>query len=169
MQETESRGSNFWPLIIVGGLLAAGVLLRPRASVDHTPQPLPPMMVKGWLNSDGPPDLEGKLLVVDAWFTTCPPCRKSLPRLAALRERFPTDRVEMIGLTFEDETMRDRIAQVIQSVDGFVWPVGYGAQPTLQALNVDIYPTLFLFAPDGVSLWRGHDVDRLAEQIENAL
>lgn len=170
MSSSNKRGIGVWPLVIVCLLLAAGVLYRPQARGDHATQPLPPLLADGWLNGDGPPEVEGKIVVLDAWFTTCPPCRASLPTLAAIHQDYGGDpRVEFVGLTFEPEEMRSQIEKVIAEVKGFNWPVGYGAGETLQTLGVQGYPTVIVFDQNGMSVWSGHNVRQLRNELERLL
>ncbi|MCA9241017.1 MAG: TlpA family protein disulfide reductase [Planctomycetales bacterium] len=159
----------FWPMVLVCVVLMAGVLLRPRPQLA-TGQRLPPLMAEGWLNSQGPPLVEGKVVVVDAWFTRCGPCLQSLPRMAELHRKWARDeRVVFVGLTFEPGGMLPDIQRVMGRVDGFDWPVGYGASPTLDLLGVEMYPTLILFDKSGVSVWTGHSVAELDNQLEALL
>lgn len=156
-------------MVLVCVVLLAGVLLRPRAGVD-TGRPLPPLMAAGWLNSPGPPEVEGKLVVIDAWFTRCGPCLQAMPEMARVYKKWARDeRVVFVGLTFEPEEMVPNIEKVIDRVDGFDWPVGYGASPTLDMLGVEMYPTLILFDQSGKSVWTGYRVQELDKQLEQLL
>ena len=40
----------------------------------------------------------GKIVVMDAWSTSCPPCMKEFPNLVALHEQYAGDRVACISL-----------------------------------------------------------------------
>ncbi|TWT38017.1 thiol-disulfide oxidoreductase [Posidoniimonas corsicana] len=170
----QPSSSNLVPILLIGGLLVAGVLLRPGrfggASEPHTPQPLPPLDAAGWLNADAAPATEGKIVVLDAWFTTCGPCLASLPKLARLHERYGANgRVQFVGLTFEEEDLRPQVEAVINRVDGFNWPVGYGAGLPLEMLDIHMFPTLMVFDASGTSVWRGHDIGALERQLEKML
>ncbi|TWT73442.1 thiol-disulfide oxidoreductase [Posidoniimonas polymericola] len=168
----KKSSDNLLPMILVGVLLTAAVLLRPRwgGAVDQTAQPLPPLATAAWLNSDGAPKLDGKIVVMDAWFTTCPPCLQSLPKLARLHEKYAGDsRVQFIGVTFEPEENLPQIQAVVDRIDGFTWPVAYAAQRQLDMLDIHMFPTLVVFDQSGTSVWRGHDLGGLEAQIDSML
>ncbi|MBC2607457.1 redoxin domain-containing protein [Pelagicoccus albus] len=48
-------------------------------------------------------DLKGKVSVVMYWATWCGGCKKEIPDLVALREEFPSNELEIIGLSFDKE------------------------------------------------------------------
>lgn len=43
----------------------------------------------------------GKVLYIDFWSAWCAPCRETLPALAALREQYPRERFEVIGINVD--------------------------------------------------------------------
>ena len=50
-------------------------------------------------------ELEGKVVVLNFWFTTCIPCLKEIPQLNSLVDRYSTDEVVFIGLA-RDNTQK---------------------------------------------------------------
>jgi thiol-disulfide isomerase/thioredoxin len=63
-------------------------------------QPAPTLQVEKWLK--GPPETEGKFVLVDFWATWCEPCRKSIPGLNELSRKF-ADKLVVIGISDEPE------------------------------------------------------------------
>jgi len=48
-------------------------------------------------------EMEGKVVVLNFWFTTCPPCKKEIPQLNELREKFKDENVEFIAVSLDAE------------------------------------------------------------------
>jgi len=168
-----SRGETY---ALAGLAVVAALLLwpkdngRPIAPDDRVH--LPPLMAQGWLNSESPisnESLSGKIVVIDFWATSCPPCRAAMPRLAKLYAQYQPMGVEFIGLTPESETDRQAIEDFVSSIEGFDWPVGYGAYPTCDMLNITIFPTVIIFGPDGSSIWAGSHLDGVSEILDQTL
>ncbi len=49
----------------------------------------------------------GKVVLVDFWATWCPPCRKSIPELVELQERYRDDGLVILGISLDDPGMAD--------------------------------------------------------------
>jgi len=48
-------------------------------------------------------EMDGKVVVLNFWFTTCGPCKKEIPQLNELREKYKDKNVEFIAVSYEAE------------------------------------------------------------------
>lgn len=174
--------SNKKPGIGIGEIVGIAIILAVLVTIFRTGggatnlvpvgTQLPELMAEGWLNSAAIPtreNLQGKVVLVDFWATWCPPCRASMPKLAKLYEKYPELGVEFVGLTPEDESSRASIEQFVGTVKGFDWPVGYGANPTLDMLGVGVLPTMVVFGKDGRATWSSTSTNGLEAALDEAL
>lgn len=52
-------------------------------------------------------DYSGKVVMLNFWGTWCPPCRKEIPDLVKLQEKYNKDGLEIIGLTLNSGSAAD--------------------------------------------------------------
>lgn len=92
-------------------------------------------------------DFAGRPVLVNAWATWCPPCRKEMPLLEAYYQAHQD--VDLVFLAInageDQETVRQFITQ-----NGFDFPVLLDPDgETLYRMGIDDYPTTILVGRDG--------------------
>jgi len=160
-------------VLLVVIVAAAAILItiqarRPKPVNEFAGQPLPPLLVEGWINSDKPltaADLQGKIVLVDYWASWCKPCLRGLPDLIEFRKRYRDVGVMVVGFTGESGREAELAKSVVETRDGFDWPVGYGADGAFRAMNIEGIPTYVLYDRSGVSVWGGHSLYGIEEAL----
>ncbi len=128
---------------------------------------------------DGKPvklgDFRGKVVVVDFWGTWCPPCRKELPHLASIYEKYRDKGLAMIGLNYENGDEKDAQAAVesFLKVNKVPYPCLLGDKPTrAQVPEFNGFPTTLFLDRAGVVRLRligYHDQAELEAVVEMLL
>jgi thiol-disulfide isomerase/thioredoxin len=114
----------------------------------------------------------GKVVVLDCWSTSCPPCVKEFPGLIKLQETFG-DRVACLSLSFDYEGIGSP-EEVVPRVEGFLRKVGAGeivnlvaredADALYQKMDLVSVPAVFVWNADG-SLARKFDDDMASKEL----
>lgn len=52
-------------------------------------------------------DFSGKVVLLNFWGTWCPPCRKEIPDLVSLQEKYNQDGLEIVGITLNSGSAAD--------------------------------------------------------------
>jgi len=104
----------------------------------------------------------GKIVVLDCWSTSCPPCVREFPRLVALADKHPRD-VVCMSLSFDYEGIGTP-ADVVPKVRTFLEAVGarrvvnlLGSEESdALAAKLDLVgvPAVFVYGRDGTLLER---------------
>lgn len=114
----------------------------------------PAIRARGWFNGSPPSetDLQGKVIVIDAWAFWCNPCRRKAPKLIKLYEEFSPQGVVFLGLTSEGEERLDLSREFIDELH-IPWVQGYGSGETLSRLNADFIPQIWVIDTNGKIAW----------------
>ncbi|MEY2429920.1 MAG: cytochrome c biosis protein CcmG, thiol:disulfide interchange protein DsbE [Verrucomicrobiota bacterium] len=125
-------------------------------------QPSPAIVGEKWLTDV--PDMRGKFVLLDFWATWCVPCRRSIPELNALANKFK-DRLVVVGLTDEtEETVRKMTEPRIE------YAIAIDTQHrSLTEVGVTAIPHALLVDPKGIVRFQGHPSYLDEEKLKNII
>lgn len=159
-------------IVAAGACVLVYVLKRELEPVGGlaTGNEAPRIQAAGWLNGDPPsPDaFDGKVVVVQGWFTTCIYCRKETPELARTYEKYRERGVEFVSLTFEDEDQLPAIREFVEQT-GMTWLTGYGAKDTLREFKAEYFPCVWVINSAGEIVWNRDSSGSLEDALDEAL
>lgn len=92
----------------------------------------------------GSKDIEGKVMVLNLWYTGCGPCRKEMPELSKWREKYP----DVVFLSSTWETAN--IARPVLEKCGFTWRHIVNDRQFLKWLNGRGFPMTIVVDKQGI-------------------
>ncbi|MBV9462641.1 MAG: TlpA family protein disulfide reductase [Verrucomicrobiae bacterium] len=122
----------------------------------------PKISLSQWVGE--PADWKGKVLLMEFWATWCPPCRKSIPHLNEIWEKYKDQGLMVVGVSNES-------AQTIKSFQHEIpmkYPVAISTS-LARDYGVEGIPQAFIIGRDGKVLWAGHPMELNDSIVENAL
>ena len=161
----------------LAGLLTLGLAAcgEPQSSLKvRIGQTVPPLAVQDLDNQ--PTTLKptpGKLLMINAWATWCPPCRQEMPSLQRLANRLGSDRLELVGLSVEmdEHVVREYL---IENKIRFPSFLDRNFATVNGVFGIRVFPSTFFVSPDGTLLkvvegWRDWDAPEMVAEIRGLL
>ena len=143
---------------LVAALGALDALDAKRAAVDFT---LTDIAGAQWTRSA----LKGKVVLVNFWATWCPPCRKEMPDIQALYDKYKAQ--GFVVLAISDETL-DKVKPFIQG-NRYTFPVLLDAGRKVNtAYSIQGIPKSFLYGRDGRLITQTIDM-RTRQQFQELL
>ncbi|GAB4269297.1 MAG: TlpA disulfide reductase family protein [Candidatus Rifleibacteriota bacterium] len=118
-----------------------------------------------WFNAESfsLADNKDKIVVVEFWATWCPPCRKSIPHLKEMSEKYADKNVVFVSLSNEPAATVEKFMAKTE----MPWIIGAESQSG-QAYGVTGIPSAFIIV-DGKIVWNGHPMGGLEEELEKVV
>lgn len=122
------------------------------------PRPAPAFAVEDLAGRKHSNDaLRDRVTLVDFWATWCAPCRKSMPELQALHEKYGERGLTVLGISI-DEGGAAKVRKFVASKK-FTYPIALDSEkaPAWEAFRVKAVPAAFLIDRGGqvVAQWTG--------------
>ena len=93
----------------------------------------------------------GKYVVIDFWATWCPDCRKDVPKMKELYEKYGSDEIIFIGISFDNN---DEVWMKYLRENGMDWLQHREEKPKNESQLAKDYcvkwiPSIYVIGPDG--------------------
>jgi thiol-disulfide isomerase/thioredoxin len=104
----------------------------------------------------------GELILLDFMTTQCVPCKKMIPTLTALQEKYAARGLEVVAVTCDEEPLKTRTAVADRYRRNYelnyqVYVEASEAPgPLLKRFGIERYPTVVLLNSQGAVVWQGH-------------
>jgi|SRR5688572_3811147 len=92
-------------------------------------------------------DLKGKVVLLDFWATWCGPCRKAMPGIQSIRDKYPAEKVAVFGISTDESEDADPGAFLKKL--GFTYPTLLKGETISAAYKATALPTLYILDQDG--------------------
>jgi len=127
----------------------------------------PPLQIKEWIGTPAAEarELKGKPVLLSFWAIWCPHCRRSIPRMNVLVQRYADRGLQVVGLTRERAGKPPTEIQDYIATQTMLYPTGVddGSKTSESYLIGDI-PRAAIVDSEGIIGWYGHP-DQLTDQV----
>ena len=154
-----NKGSVVIFLIIILVILFLAALILKSSSGGLVGSQAPPMQVTEWITSR-PPDLTGRVYVLEFWATWCPPCVQSIPHMIELANKYKNSDVSFISISVDRTS--EPVKQMVKS-KGMTYYVGMD-NGLSEKYSVRGIPSAFIIDRSGKVAWQGHPMQPDFEQ-----
>lgn len=118
-------------------------------------------------------DLKGKVVVMDFWAVWCPPCKKAMPGVQKLSEKYKDKPVLFFGVNTWETKDNDPVK--FMKDNGYTYGLLLAGDDVAKTYKVNGIPTFYVIAGDGTIVYTGSGFDEaktdadLEKAIEEAL
>ena len=137
--------------------------------------PSKPLEQMSWTGADGTKqslgELKNKVVILDFWATYCEPCKKEIPHLNALQEKYGTDKLQIVGLNVGGDEDRPKIPDFVKGLN-VSYPVAFPENPLIAYIfgNDDAIPQTAVFDRNGQLVLKIRGFDTLIrEKLDRAV
>jgi thiol-disulfide isomerase/thioredoxin len=137
--------------VVVFAAVASYFVKNPFAGAGLVGAAAPPIQLDEWITSQ-PPDLTGRVYVVEFWATWCPPCVKSIPHMIELADKYKGKDVPFISISVDRSS--DPVKKMVKE-KGMTYHIGMD-NGLSEKFSFRGIPTAFIVDRTGKVAWQGH-------------
>ncbi len=111
-----------------------------------------------------------KYTLLDFWASWCNPCRKAMPMIKELHEKYGKKGLSVVSLSLDtdSEAWKKAISDLGMTWTQLCNPDG-GSREVGQAYGIEFIPTMLIISKDGKIISRGLEGEELAKKIEELM
>ena len=112
---------------------------------------------------------KGKYILLDFWSPWCGPCRREMPNIKAVYDKYKGDKFDVVSIAVWE---REPVEVTIETAAklGMTWnQINNGQREPAELYGVEGIPHLILFGPDGTILKRGFHGAEIEEVVSSYL
>jgi thiol-disulfide isomerase/thioredoxin len=123
----------------------------------------------------GPASFRGKVLIIDFWATWCPPCRKAIPHLISMKQKYGDQGFEVLGVSMDEGPDAATSVKNFAQQQGVNYPMVIGNQDIANSYGgINGIPTFFIIDKNGyiIKSQTGYDEEvgqMMADEVEKLL
>lgn len=146
--------------------------VKNRLALIETGQMFPDMVLMDTLGNKVPiQNLRGKIVLINFWGSFCVPCRKEMPEMKLLYDKYKMDGFEILGISMDDNKASwlnaikaDKQAW-INYCDLTPWPYN----ETAKRFSITYLPSNILIDRDGIVIGQDLPVNKIAIELSRKL
>jgi peroxiredoxin len=109
--------------------------------------------------------LKGKVVVLNFWYTSCPPCLEEMPQLNEITPMYATDKVVFLALTFNDAQK----VQTFLKTHEFSYNILPASKETDQQYKISGWPTSLVINKKGIITFATNISPDIKHDLANAI
>jgi thiol-disulfide isomerase/thioredoxin len=158
-------------ILMAGAALSAASRLAFAEGNEYVGQTPPEISIAELLNAapEMPKtlaELRGRVVLLEFWATWCPPCRRMIPHMQELSEKYSQKGLQILSVTKE----KPEVVKPFVKENNMKYTIGLDVQgKTMRTYGITAIPTAYLIGADGKVIWQGHPSELKENQIEEAL
>ena len=113
-------------------------------------------------------DYRGKVVLIDFWSINCPPCRRAVPHVVMMYDRYKSKGFVALGISFDGKEIHNLKSFVTEY--NVTYPILIGTMDVARAYGVRSIPSMFLLDRKGrIRLHRIGFNEEIGNEIEDEI
>jgi thiol-disulfide isomerase/thioredoxin len=111
---------------------------------------------------------KGKVVVVDFWTTSCPPCRKEFPNLVELHNKYGADRVACISVSLDDREEYDEALKFLRGQKAWFanFLLDNNHADIAKHWELNAFPTIVVYDQQGKQVLAANEYQEVLPRVE---